>query len=588
MEMASVIHIADRIIKLVAQSKEILTPDLSWWRTYTKDDAYADIFAGVTVTIILVPQALALSLIAGLPAVYGLYAAMFGAVAAVWGSSNHLATGPVAITSFLVFTSLSPIAEPGTYSYIALAGVLAVLSGCIQLLIGVSRLGYLIRLIPQSAILGFSSAAAIIICITQVPALVGIAASRGDLIPEVIRATIVSLPHFHPITLGVGIISCVILLFGKVLPKWFPTAFVVLGASIAVSWYFSLGSFGVALVESFSGGLPSISLPHLTVPVVLGMLPRAAIISFIGFVGAYANAQVIARKTKQKIDTDRELVGQGLANIGAGLFKGFPVSGSFSRTALNVEAGARTPVASIVTALCTLVVIQFLIPLIALLPLATLAAVIIISTLSLIDIQSLKKITALDTKDGVVAWTTFGISFLLKPDDAVFIGVFLALVLFMHRTMKAQVVEVGVDTERSTLRALELDGSERVPHVLIVRPQMSLYYASAAHVIDSIVEKIDTAFARGDSVHTLVIDASGINMIDGNAIDSLEIFFADLYERSISVVFVYTRVSVQPILKRASFSNNILYAHNIGEMRAFITSHAMMHASVAPAMEVRV
>jgi SulP family sulfate permease len=223
-------------------------------------------------------------------------------------------------------------------------------------------------------------------------------------------------------------------------------------------------------------------------------------------------------------------------------------------------------------------VILFLVPLIALLPLATLAAVIIVSTVNLIDIKALKRLTALDSRDGLVAWTTFGISFLLKPDDAVFIGVFLALLLFLHRTMKAQVVEVGFDEKHTTLRAVDLDGSERLPHTVMVRPQTSLYYASIEHVVEGMTEKIGAREATGEKVHTLVIDASGINMIDGNAIDTLEIFFEFLEEHQIQVVFIYTRISVQPILQRAPFSKKIEYAHNTGEMRAFLnTRRSTLH-----------
>src|SRR3989338_9135731 len=319
-------------------------------QTYTWSDLRADSIAGFTVAMIQIPQPMALALIAGLPAVYGLYASLFGFIASLWGSSRQLSTGPVAIVSFLTLTSLIPLASPGSPEYLGLAATLAFLVGIIYLLIGIFRLGFIFQLVPPSVVFGFSSAAAVIIIITQIPPLLGIGLPQHDLAFETVANILRMLPSLSLPTFAVGVCATVFLLFSRRLPDVFPAGLIVLCGAGLVSYVFSIGSHGVALVDALPQSLPSFAFPWFEAGTFVVLIPKAALIALVGFVGAHASEKIAARRTREHLDTDHELTGQGLANIVTSFFRGFPLGGSFTLTSLNVAAGGRTEIYAVVTA----------------------------------------------------------------------------------------------------------------------------------------------------------------------------------------------------------------------------------------------
>lgn len=552
---------------------------------YSTKDFRADLGAGVTVAVILVPQAMALALIAGLPAVYGLYAALPGFIASLWGSSRHLSTGPVAIVSFLTLSSLIPFAEPGTTDFILLASALALLVGLMQLATGVLRLGFIMQLIPHSAIAGFTSAAAAIIVLTQIPSLLGYTTEQHEFVFQNIFQIFTNIHFAGLFNTIVGVLALLLLILCRRLPKTFPGTLIVLSLAIIASYVFDLASLGVTLVSNIPSALPSFTVPTLAPATFFSLIPKAAIIAFVGFVEAHAIAKAVAAKTHQQLDTNQELVGQGLANIVGGFFKGYPVSGSFLRTAVNVDAGARTGYAAVVTAVVTVSVLLFFSPLLAFLPRSVLAAIVIVSAWSLIDLSKLKRIYGAFHTDGIVAYATFGIAFILKPDDAIFIGILLALIMFIRQTVwGAKVTEMGIDPKWYVLRDVtSTNGVERVPGSLIVRPGMSLYYANANHIVEGI-QSLFHARARTEKPHSLILDFSGVNFVDVTGAEVLGEFLHNLKREGVHPYIIYLRNSVRDSLRTTHHFPDTMVLHNIAELKQYCgaESNTLTIASTKP------
>lgn len=543
---------------------------------YTPGDLRADIIAGVTVALIQVPQSMAFALTAGLPAVYGLYASIPGCIASLWGSSRQLSTGPVAVISLLTLTSLVPFAEPGTPEFIGLAALLAILVGLIYLLIGFFRLGFFLHLVPQSVIVGFSSAAAAIIVITQLPTFLGITFPQHELVLQNIAELITHLPKFSLVTFGIGASTALLLFFSKKLPKVFPGALLVLAIGIGASYLLNFGSHGVALIAQVPSNLPAFMLPSLLAVPFLSLIPKAAIIALVAFVQAHATGKIAAAKSKEPIDINQELIGQGLANFVGGFFQGFPISGSFTRTAVNVEAGARTGFAGLVASTITVIALLFFTPVFYFLPKTVLAAIVIVSAIPLIDFGRLKEMYRISETDGIVAYLTFAMAFILKPDDAIFIGIVGALMIFVERTTwGAKAFEMGADKHWNVLRgAIDEERVDTFPGVCIVRVGMSMYYANAQYLVNQIQQTMDRHAAREKTpVHTLVLDASAVNFVDITAAEILSDFLEKLHARNMHLAVIYLRTGMRQALGAMPGLFDITVLHNISELKQYCIPH---------------
>ena len=554
--------------------RSLLTPTfLRPGETYSFDDFKADFFAGITVAVIQVPQSMALALIAGLPAVYGLYASLPGFIASLWGSSRQLSTGPVAIVSFLTFASLVPLAEPGSSDFIHLAATLALLTGLIYLIMGLFRLDFVLQLVPHSVVVGFSSAAASIIVLSQLPTLLGLALTQRDLVADSVIDIILNLPNISLITAAVGAATLLLLFVSRRLPRTFPAAFVVLVSGAGIGYLLNFGELGVSLVKTVPESLPMFALPFLSTHTFFSLLPKAAIIALVGFVGTHASAKTAAAKTKEQLNTNQELVGQGLANVVTAFFQGFPLSGSFTRTAVNVEAGGRTPIAAVVTTVFTVITLLFFTPLFYTLPRAVLAGIVIFSALPLINIKSLRDMYHISKMDGLVAFLTFAMACILKPDDAIFIGVVAALMLFIRQTVWGiRVLEMGIDERWNILRGVREEFDEHLvstfKDVCVVRIGAALYYANSLHICELLDEVIRAHTQREkDTLKKLVIDASGINFIDITAIEVMGEYISRLEERGIRTYTIYLRRGVKETIERAPHFPKFTILHNIAEMR---------------------
>ncbi|MDH3756095.1 MAG: sulfate permease, partial [Acidimicrobiia bacterium] len=377
-----------------------VAPLVGLLRGYERTDLRGDLAAGLTVGAMLVPQAMAYALLAGLPPEVGLYAATLPVIAyAFFGTSRQLAVGPVAIVSLLTATALAPLVEEGTAGYLEAAALLALMVGVVHVVLGLGRLGFLVNLLSHSVLVGFTAAAAVIIGFSQAKHIFGISVDRKDHFLETVREVAGSLGDTNGTTLVLGLTSIAVLVgLKRVAPRVPAALVVVVGSTLAVS-LLDLEDRGVTVVGEVPGSLPTFGLPGLDGSLIGSLVPTALVITLVGFMESIAVAKVYARRNGYDVDPNQELVGLGMANTTAGLFGGYPVTGGFSRTAVNASAGSRTPVASLVTAGLVLLTIVFLTPLFTSLPNAALGAIIIVAVAGLIDVAEMRHIAAVKRTD---------------------------------------------------------------------------------------------------------------------------------------------------------------------------------------------
>ncbi len=512
----------------------------------------ADLIAGITVALVLIPQSMAYAQLAGLPPHYGLYASFLpGMVAAIFGSSRQLATGPVAVVSLLTASALEPIAASGSDAYLAYAIILALFVGVFQLLLGLLRLGVLVNFLSHPVVVGFTNAAAIIIATSQISKIFGVTVEKAAHHYETVWRVIESAFHnTHYPTLAMGVLSLAILfLFKKFLPKW-PNVLIAVAVATVISWLFDFAGKGGAVIGSIPEGLPGFSIPDANWSDVSGLMGTAIAIGLIGFMEAISIAKAMAARTQQKLDPNQELVGQGLSNLVSGLFSGYAVSGSFSRSAVNINAGALTGFSSIVTGVVVGITLLWLTPLLYHLPQATLASVIIMAVANLVKIEPIKYAWKVQKHDGIVAMVTFGLTLLLAPhlENGIIVGVLLSLGLFLHRTMRPRIALLARHPD-GTLRDAKVHDLTVCPHISMIRFDMSLYFANTGYFEDTILEQVSSH----PEVRYIIIDAESINHIDATGEEMLHSLAKALDESGVEFLFARTKLQVLAVFIRTGF-----------------------------------
>ncbi len=480
----------------------------------------ADIVAGVTVALVLVPQSMAYASLAGLPVQYGLYASFLpGMVAAIFGSSRQLATGPVAVVSLMTASALEPLAGANPEGYIAYAILLAALVGIFQLALGLLRLGVLVDFLSHPVVIGFTNAAAIIIATSQLGKLFGVSVEKAEHQYETVWNTIVAATQeTHLLTLGMALIAfAVMMLIKKLWPKA-PAVLIAVVVTTFLSWWRGFEVAGGKVVGVVPEGLPPVSLPTFDLDVIGELTAVAIAISLIGFMEAISIAKAMAAQTRQRLDANQELVGQGLSNITSGLFQGYAVSGSFSRSAVNITAGAITGFSSIVTAIVVGLTLLFLTPLLYHLPQATLAAVIIMAVINLVKVQPVIQAWKAEPHDGLVSVVTFVLTLILAPhlETGIIVGVLLSLGLFVYRTMRPRFATVSRFPD-GTLRDVEVHGLKTDKYISIMRFDGSLYFANAGYFESTVLERVATE----PDLKFVIIDGQGINQLDATGLEVL-------------------------------------------------------------------
>ncbi|MFL2540396.1 MAG: SulP family inorganic anion transporter [Candidatus Latescibacterota bacterium] len=507
----------------------------------------ADLIAGITVAMILVPQAMAYAELAGLPAVYGLYAAFVPpAIAALFGSSRHLATGPVAMASLISATTVQLIAPIGSENYVAYSLVLALMVGCIRLSLGVLRLGVLVNLLSGPVIVGFTNAAAFIIATSQLHKILGVEAQRGDahmlMVVHVVEAALLEV---HWPTLGMGALAGGLLLFLRWVNSALPVMLMTVVITTLVSW---LTGFSGAVVGEVPRGLPLPIVPEIDFEVLPPLFLGALTLTLIGLMEALAIAKTIATRTRQRLDINRELVGQGLANLMGGLFQSYAVSGSFSRSAVNYQSGARTGFSSVVTSIVVAITLLWLTPLLYYLPQATLAVIIIAALFSLVQIRPLLAAWRISRHDGIIGWVTMLATLLLAPSLhlGIGLGVAASLVNNLYRTMRPRVVYLTRHLD-GTLRDVDLEGLQEDQQIAIIRFDGQLYFGSSSYFEDSVLETI----ARLPHLKYLIVEAEGINRIDASGEQTLRVVVERLREIGIDLYFTRAKRQFTDVLERS-------------------------------------
>ena len=409
-------------------------PLIGWLRRADAGSHRADVLAGLTVAAMLVPQAMAYAALAGMPPVTGLYAATVPLVAyGLLGTSGQLAFGPVAIVSLLTASTLAPLADGDPGAYVALAGVLALLVGAIQVVLGLLRAGRLTSLLSHPVVSGFTSAAAIVIATSQLDQLLGVSIGSPDGWLARIGALSGSLSQVHVPTLLVGILAILALIGGRRLGNRVPTPLLVVVLATAAVPVLGLADAGVAILGEVPAGLPRPALPVAPLDAAVALLPGALIIALLSYLEGISVARAIAARTRDRIDPDQELLASGAANLAAGVFQAFPVAGGFSRTAVNHSAGARTPLASIVTAVGVLLALVLLAPLLTTLPQVVLAAVVVVAVAKLVDVREAIHAWRVERTDGIALLVTFVATLTLGVELGIGVGIAVSLLLTLWR-----------------------------------------------------------------------------------------------------------------------------------------------------------
>ncbi len=532
-------------------SVERVLPILSWAPTYRRRDLRSDVAAGVTVGAMLVPQAMAYALLAGLPPAVGLYAATIPVlVYALFGTSRQLAVGPVAIVSLLTATALAPLVDEGSAGYLAAAALLALMVGLVHVVLGVARLGALVGLLSHSVLVGFTAAAAIIIGFSQVKHLFGISIERKERVHETVVEVVANLGATNGTTLIIGVASLGSLIALRRHAPRAPAALLVVVTSIVAAELFDLESRGVQLVGTIPDSLPAFGLPDVDGSLVGNLVVTAFVITLVGFMESVAVAKVYARRHRYGVDPNQELIGLGAANVASGLFGGYPVTGGFSRTAVNDTAGARTPLASIITAGIVLLTIVFLTPLLASLPNAALGAVIIVAVIGLIDVAEMRRIAEVKRSDLIGLAVAFVATLVLGIELGIGVAVVASMLVVFARMSRPHSAVLGhVDGTTSYRNVDRFPEAETLEGIHIVRIDAAISFVNADNVKKLLRRHADEV--AGSEPHALVLDASGINDIDATGVEMLHELMDELAERGVAFHLTDVKGPVRDVLRQA-------------------------------------
>lgn len=552
------------LIQFLIDARNRFIPFLDWIHELKKPEVLkADIIAGITVALVLIPQSMAYAQLAGLPPQMGLYSAfLVPIIAALFGSSRQLQNGPVAIISLMTAAALIPL-NLSVEQYIVYAAMLAVLAGVIQVMLGLLRLGVLVDFLSHPVVIGFTNAAAIVISSLQIGKLLGIDAESGSHLYETLWNLLIAIPdktHFP--TLAMGAFSLILLvLFKKYTPKLPGILFTVVIA-ILTSWLIGFDTMGGKIVAEIEKGLPSFTIPVIQTEHLSNLLMPAFMIALLSFVEAFSIAKAIASKTRQHLSADQEMVGKGLANLVAGFSHGYAVSGSFSRTAVAFDAGAKTGFAAIVSGLIVGITLLFLTPLLYYLPVATLAAVIIVAVVGLIHLQPFKHAWVVNPHDGFVALVVFLSTLYFAPhlEWGIFIGVGLSLGFYIFRTLKPHFAELALNKD-GTYRDAKIFGLETSPNVAFFRYDGDLYFANAGYL----ERRILNAVADKPELKVLVLDLEAIEQIDATGEEMLSHMSERLEEAGIEFCITRPKFKVEDALKRSGLYDVIGEEHFFGK-----------------------
>jgi SulP family sulfate permease len=531
-------------------------PILGWLRHYDVDDLRGDLVAGVTTAVMLVPQSMAYATVAGLPPVVGLYASTVPLLAyALVGSSRHLAVGPVAIDSLLVFAAVGSVAQPGSAAFVSYAVLLAAMVGALQLLMAAGGLAFLANFLSRPVVVGFASAAAVVIAVNQLGPLLGFELPRGRGFLAVAIAAVQGLGAVHGPTVAVGTGTVLFLLALRAWKPRAPRALFAVVLGLLLAWLLDLAREGVGVVGHIPAGLPSLSVPVFA-PAVMGQLFLSAVaIALVGFTEAMSVGRTFAARHGYRVAAGQELLGIGMANLAAGLFQGYPVTGGFARSAVNEQAGARTGVAGVVTALLVVSTLLLLTTVLAHLPNAVLAAIIIVAVLQLVDLREAARLWRVKRGDLALLVLTFVVTLALGILPGVGIGIAASLIWFVVRSTRPHFAVLGripgTEIYRNVKRYPQV---QTFPGLLILRVDAEFYFGNVTFLEDTLRDLEERSAAP---LRAVVLDASSIDQLDSSAEEALRQVHAGYQERKIQLYFSGVKGPVRDVMARSGLYDRV-------------------------------
>nr|WP_054641119.1 sulfate permease [Halomonas sp.] len=541
-------------------------PIFTWLPHYHKRLLGADLLAGLIVTVMVIPQSLAYALLAGLPAVVGLYASILPQLLYTFlGTSRTLAVGPVAIIALMTGAALSSVAAPGTPEYLQAALVLSLLSGAILVTMGALKMGFFSNFLSHPVISGFLTASGILIAVSQLGSLLGVSSSGFTLV-ERLMTLLPNLPTFNPYTVVIGGGT---LLFLVLMRRYSKQSLIKVGLPAALAdlmtkagpvfavvvttlaaWHWQLAyEHGVAVVGTIPSGLPALSFPWGDASLWRALLIPAMLISLVGFVESVSMGQMLAAKRRQRISPNQELIGLGAANLAAGFTSGMPVTGGLSRTVINYDAGAQTPAAGAFAALGIALVTMAFTGWLYYLPIATLAATITVSILTLVDIPMLRQTWRYSRSDFAAMAVTILLTLVEGIEAGIIGGVTLSIALFLYRTSRPHSALVGRVPDTEHFRNVERHDVETVSNAALLRIDESLYFANARYLEDTVYNLVAS---RPELEHVVLI-CSAVNLIDASALESLDAINARLKDSDVKLHLSEVKGPVMDQLKKSDF-----------------------------------
>jgi len=487
-------------------------PFLAWFPLINRASLRADLIAGLTGAVIVLPQGVAFATIAGLPPQYGLYTAMVTPViAALFGSSRHLISGPTTAISIVVFASVSHHAAPGTPEFITLALTLTFLAGVYQLAFGLARLGVLVNFVSHTVVMGFTAGAAILIATSQLKHVLGITIPRGESFAHTWAAIYGELEHANLTVVAIALVTLLTATIAKRLFPKLPNLLLGLIAGSLAAVVAGGADHGIAFVGQIPAQLPPLSVPDFSISAIRQLAPEAFAVALLGLIEAVSIARSVATKSHQRIDGNQEFIGQGLSNMVGSFFSSYAGSGSFTRSGINYQAGAQTPMAAIFAAMLLMLVVLLIAPLTAYLPVAAMGGVILLVAYGLIDFHHIWETLTKSRGETAILLVTFFATLFLELEFAIYLGVLLSLILFLARTSRPDIVTLAPDSHDSRGRFTNVEAKpvSECPQLKVIRIDRAIYFGS----VNYIQSRLDAITEREGIVHIL-IDASRMNYID--------------------------------------------------------------------------
>ena len=511
-------------------------PIVSWIKSYSKEELKSDFAAGLTVGVMLIPQGMAYAMIAGLPPVYGLYAALFPQVVyAFMGTSRQLAVGPVAMDSLIVATGLGALSLSGPQEYLALALFLAFFVGTIQLLMGFLKLGVFVHFLSRPVISGFTSAAAIIIGLSQLNHLLGVSIPRSNKIHELFIYLIELIPQAHGLTVLVSVLGvCFIFVLRRYFPKLPAALILVVLATVTVAQFKEVET-GLILLENVPGGLPSMIMPSAEWGQIYALIPLALTLALIAFMEAISVAKAIEEKEKtNSLNANQELIALGAANVVGSIFQAYPTTGGLSRTAVNYDAGAKSGISALFSALVVGLTLLFFTSFFYFLPTAILGAIIVVAVVKLIDFNYPRELWKNNRKEFFILLFTFLVTLFIGIKEGILLGVFVALLYMVYQNTQPHIAVLGRIKDTHYFKNISRFSEDVItyPNVLILRFDGQLFFGNQTYFRETVSAHIKK---QKPLVKHLVIASAGINSIDASAQQMLSLFMEELHQKQINI-----------------------------------------------------